>query len=869
MTRTADEGRAATEAHRSVLPAGWSRRLRASAGALVGLGLFLLALYVLHREAHDLRWADVRVAAEGLPGWRVLLGVGLVVACYLVQSLYDLLSLRIVGAPRPWRQVAPVAVLAQVLGQNLGGNLFTGGAVRVRAWLGWGLTGREITRGIAANELTVWLGFSSALGGLLVATGPPLPPALPAWLPGSRWIGALLLLLPLGWVALAAVRRAPLRVGRWTLALPASGLATLQPLVGALDWLLAEAVLVALLPGLVPGDVPRVMALVLLAHLVGAVSYVPGGAGVFEASLVLLLRPTYGRADLLGTALLFRVLYYLGPLVLALAGLGVIEWRRREVSAVTARIARGLAPLAAAVLTFGAGAVILVSGVLPAVPARLHWLRGVLPLALVEESHLGASLVGLGLMLLARALQRRVHLAWILSEALLFFGVGLALTRGLDWEEALVLGGVAMLLVPTREAFYRTSALVGERFTPSWLAAVGAVLVASVLLGVVHYRESALHLESWMRFDWHRGDAPRFLRATLAVALAMLVVGVARLIRPRRRIPAEPTAEELARALPIVRASPEPDAWLALLGDKHLLFDEAGTAFVMYGVQGRSWVAMGEPIGPEEAHEELLWQFQELARREGFRPVFYQIREGSLARYVDLGLMPFKLGEDARVPLPAFGLEGKARKKLRGRVNKIEREGATFEVLRAPIEPAVLARLRTISDGWLAEKHTREKGFSLGWFTEGYVARCPVATVSVEGRILAFANLWPGGDRGVLSVDLMRHATDAPSGVMEYLFVELMLWGKAEGYAWFDLGMSPLSGLVDRPSAPLWHKLGVLAFRHGEHFYNFEGLRAFKEKFDPTWSSRYLLVSGGLALPGALVDIAALVSRGLGGVVAR
>lgn len=33
---------------------------------------------------------------------------------------------------------------------------------------------------------------------------------------------------------------------------------------------------------------------------------------------------------------------------------------------------------------------------------------------------------------------------------------------------------------------------------------------------------------------------------------------------------------------------------------------------------------------------------------------------------------------------------------------------------------------------------------------------------------------------------------------------------------------------------------GALIYRHGGSFYNFAGLRAFKEKFDPRWSPHCL-----------------------------
>src|SRR2546430_9151995 len=114
-----------------------------------------------------------------------------------------------------------------------------------------------------------------------------------------------------------------------------------------------------------------------------------------------------------------------------------------------------------------------------------------------------------------------------------------------------------------------------------------------------------------------------------------------------------------------------------------------------------------------------------------------------------------------------------------------------------------------------------------------------------------------------LSVDLMRFDADAPRGCMDFLFIELMLWGRQAGYRSFNLGMAPLSGLDAHPLAPAWHRVGNLIFRYGEHFYNFEGLRRYKAKFDPTWEPRYLVARGGIALPRVLVDVSVLIAGGV------
>ena len=229
-----------------------------------------------------------------------------------------------------------------------------------------------------------------------------------------------------------------------------------------------------------------------------------------------------------------------------------------------------------------------------------------------------------------------------------------------------------------------------------------------------------------------------------------------------------------------------------------------------------------------------------------------------------------KLGEEAIVDVQAFGLEGGSRAGMRKTVRKAEREGATFRVVPRDQVPAALPRLGAISDSWLREKDAKEKGFSLGAYSEAYIQRFPVAVVEVDGTPVAFANLWLGADGREYSLDLMRYeAETAPDGVMQYLFAQALLWGKEQGYSRFSLGMAPLSGLERGPLAPLAARLGTLVFRHGEHFYNFQGLRDFKEKFDPAWEPRYLASPGGLALPRVVGNIATLVSGGVRGVLKR
>ena len=341
-----------------------------------------------------------------------------------------------------------------------------------------------------------------------------------------------------------------------------------------------------------------------------------------------------------------------------------------------------------------------------------------------------------------------------------------------------------------------------------------------------------------------------------------MVVG-RQLLQParQRRHPA-PDEAEVARAGGLAERSSFTYAYLALLADKSLLFNDRGTGFVMYSVSGGSWITMGDPVGPAEAVAELARRFHERCDRAGAQTVFYQVYPANLHVYVDMGLSLIKIGEEGRVPLKGFSLVGRARKNLRHMLNKAHDAGYSFRMAPAAEVAALMPELRAISDAWLSTRKLREKGFSLGFFDEAYLARFPIALVEQNGKVVAFANLWPGAGRAELSIDLMRHLPDASNGVMDILFIELMLWGAAEGYEWFNLGMAPLSGLNNSLLAPLWSRFGEMIFHHGENFYNFQGLRRFKEKFDPVWESRYLASPGGLALPRILAEVTTLIQRG-------
>jgi phosphatidylglycerol lysyltransferase len=558
--------------------------------------------------------------------------------------------------------------------------------------------------------------------------------------------------------------------------------------------------------------------------------------------------------------------YYLLPLTAALIVLVVDELTQRRAQAARVGAAfdwltEQLTPRVLAVFTFLAGVVLLFSGATPAAEGRLAILDRMLPLGIIEASHFIGSVAGAALLLLSQALARRLDAAWVLTVAVIAAGIVASLLKGADYEEALVLTAVLIVLWRARPAFDRRAAILDTRFSPPWIVAIIGAVSASIWLGFFAFKHVAYSNELWWQFELH-GEASRFLRASVGAAVAVILFAVSRLAAPARHEAEPPSDGDLQAAGAIIDTQTNASAYLVYLRDKALLFDEARRAFIMYGAEGRTWVALGDPVGPADVHADLIRLFLERCDDFAATPVFYEIRKESLYRYANFGLTFVKLGEEAIVDLGSFCLDGSRGKPFRHALRHLENHGAACRVIAAGQVPAVIDDLRVVSDDWLEHKAGGEKGFSLGFFRPDYVSRFPVAVVERDGRIIAFANMWPGPGKLELSVDLMRFHHAAPNGVMEGLLVHVMRWGKEQGYHSFSLGMAPLSGFESSPVAPLWTRLGSFLYSHGETFYNFQGLRSYKDKFHPAWEPRYLAYPGGLTLARTLADVAALIAGG-------
>ncbi len=524
------------------------------------------------------------------------------------------------------------------------------------------------------------------------------------------------------------------------------------------------------------------------------------------------------------------------------------------------------APNLFALLVAAAGVLLVASGATPSDPERFAWMVRHVPVLLIEVSHFVSSLLGVILVMVAFGLSRRLGAAWVASMAILAIAAALALAKGFNWEEAVALLAVLAVIAPFGAAFPRSARLSRMEITPGWMVSALAAVAGAGLAGWWSFQNLDKSSNSVLVA---LGDPDRAIRDSAAAAVLLLALGVWRLIAT----PATPpvvgeTDPEFSRVRAILAEAEiaEPGSNLALLGDKRFLFSYTGRSFLMFGVRGRSWIALGAPVGRRDERLDLLWRFRELADAHAARPGLYGIGPEDLPEAVELGFAIQKIGETATVPLESFSLEGAKRGNVRRSWRKAGEDGACFEVVPTGQAHRLSDELKRVSDEWLCKHSGGEMRFSLGRFEPAYVDEFPIALVRVDGRIVAFATLWTTARRTSFSIDLMRYSEAAANTTMDFLFVELLRWGTQNGYVAFDFGMAPLAGLEQRPLAPLMSRVGRLFFERGEEIYNFRGLRKYKDKYDPIWQPRYIAAPRKWNIPILMADVGLLSSGGMSGI---
>ena len=505
--------------------------LRYGTGLLI-LALLVGALVILNRWLENTSIGDIRRAIAGIGAEQLAWAVAATVVSYWLLTLYDLLALRHLKRRLPYRWVAFTAFTSYAFSHSLGFASIIGTTMRYRLYAPLGLGGVDVAQVTLFVVTTFTLGLTVVMPIVMLID----PTALKALHiePGAATLlgGGALAVLAVYVLAGAWIRR-PFRVWGHDIAFPKPSVAVGQLLLGLCDLSLAAAVLYLCLPA---SDAVSYMDVVVafgLALVAGIISHVPGGLGVFDAIVLVSLTPEMPGNDVMAGLLVFRIIYYLAPLVVAGLMFGALEafqarHRIRSTSRGLGAIISPVVPLVLAACTFMTGAFLLFSRATPDEVLPSPFSAASLPL--VEMSHFTGSVVGVLLILLSHAIQKRLHAAWMVSLVLLATGfLASLLMKGGDWREAIVPGLIFLALLPARGEFYRRGAILAQCLSPTWFVAAGVALASALWLGLFSHKHVQFSDELWWHFALH-GDASRFLRASVAVGVIALCAALVHLV---------------------------------------------------------------------------------------------------------------------------------------------------------------------------------------------------------------------------------------------------------------------------------------------------------------------------------------------------
>ncbi len=309
------------------------KQIRVHLGTVIGTLLLLVAVFVIHRELKRYPPAEILTWIRAIPQSRLAFSFLSMAFCYFLLTFYDRIAFEFIQKPLGFARLTFASFLAHAFGNNIGLANLAGGAIRFRLYSHWGYTPADIARVVAFQVSSTWVGFAWVTG-LVFAIDPPLlPPILHLPFETARPLGAILLGLVALFSYLCQTQRDPIRIRGLEIFLPHGRLFLEQLLISGLDWALTGIVLYWLLPHPSGLNYANFLGVYLLSQMVGQISHVPGGLGVFEGLMVLLLAPYLASSEILGALVLFRLIYYLIPLGVAMLLLLGFELRTKRLNA--------------------------------------------------------------------------------------------------------------------------------------------------------------------------------------------------------------------------------------------------------------------------------------------------------------------------------------------------------------------------------------------------------------------------------------------------------------------------------------------------------------------------------------------------------
>lgn len=641
-------------------------------------------------------------------------------------------------------------------------------------------------------------------------------------------------------------------------------------LISVLEWILAYSLFLIVIRHFdITINFFTIFGIYTIASISGILSMLPGGVGSFDLVILVGLQH-YGleTENILASLVLFRLFYYIIPLLIGVIGTLVVQSQNNNSELKIFRMEKlksfinrtsSVTNLLLSILVLLSGVVLLISALTPGLVDRLKIATKLLSFSILNLSRQLSISIGILLIYVSKDIRMKIKRAYKLTWWLLILGAVFTFLKGFDYEEAVFLTIVLILLRMSKESFHRKSLPFDLFFTTA--------VSLFIFIGVIIYTKLFhIILLDFFNLKYFKGMLLKgFLNFRINGFLIYSSFIIYLLIweLTKERIDNDLRYSEFEEEKIGSFLNENTGSYLShliYLKDKHIFYSSSNKVILIFGKSHNVVVVLGDPIGDEEFFGEAISEFQGFIDDYGLKSIFYEVSENLLSLYHEHGYYFFKLGETALVDLKEFDISSSKNRDFRNVFSRFKRDGYVFELLsNNTIDDTLYEELKKISDEWLDGKN--EMGFSLGFMNIDYLNRSKVGIIrNLESHeIIAFVSIMPKYDYKSISIDLMRLKKNAPSNTMTFLILNLISSYKEEGYEILNIGMAPLSNVGDTKNAHFKERIAGLVFKYGKNIYSFDGLRKYKEKFHPKWKSRYLAYEDITLLPNSLVEVTMLI----------
>ena len=600
-------------------------------------------------------------------------------------------------------------------------------------------------------------------------------------------------------------------------------------LISVSEWITTIILIVSILMILKANvSVAKIFPVFVLAITASILGMTPGGIGTFDVTMLVGLQALGVPSEKVLLALfLYRVSYYIVPLLIGL-GLYVNELNKTVSSEAKELIELVTSKISYYILV----TLIFIAGILAIVLPLMNYLNINTKLDInnmiyfKEFSNDIVIVLGIILLILSKFLlshkDKSIYIT-TLTSLVLFTGVAVYLE--FEFKEILFLILVIAMLISSKKEFYRNSYIVQRRK----IAMCILITITSYFIYKLCYFEG--------RFE----AIETLLGCTYIVMFIITVIMIMMYYKNRENTINKITLQDCKDdVLDIIeRFGGTSYTHYVYLNDKKIYINKEKDVFFQFEIQENKLFVLGPPIGNKDNLSNAIDEFYNMADSYGYTPVFCAIDNATIPHLHAIGYHFIKVGDDSSVDLENFTLEGRKMKSVRNAMSRVEKEGYSFEILNPPFSNSFLNELKDISDKWLGNR--RELNFTVGKFDKDYLQCSPIAIIkNQDGKIKGFTNLMPVYDNNeTLSIDLMRF-NDTCNGIMDFIFVNLFIYAKENGYKKFNMGLAPLSNVGESKNAFLNERIAQKLYVHSKKIYSFEGLKRFKEKYCTIWEPRYI-----------------------------